>query len=298
MKPASPTLNPPTLDEQIDRGAVGAKATRWLHAKALRIGAKLALRGNLEKGARRLIQPIQYWRFPEYAFVAEEGAFKSTDLVLDIGSPKLFSLWVAKAVGAELWTTDINSYFIDEFRIIRDIEKIAEDRLHLEVQDGRKLTFPDNRFDKVYSISVIEHIPHDGDTDCIREIGRVLRPGGRAILTVPFWPEARDEFIEPSKIYWSKSSASAGGDKVFFQRRYSEATLHSRLVVPSGLTLKKLVYVGERILTGSERELADMLPGVSGPLHRWLSNWLHTPFSPTWQSLKKPLGAYLVLEKP
>src|SRR3712207_8939918 len=54
-------------------------------------------------------------------------------------------------------------------------------------------------FTKVYSISVLEHIPDDGDTRCAAEIGRVLAPGGTAVLTVPFAPTSRDEYTKPDR---------------------------------------------------------------------------------------------------
>lgn len=48
------------------------------------------------------------------------------------------------------------------------------------------LAFPDNSFDCVISFQVIEHIRRDREFVC--EIHRVLRPGGRFILTTPNAP--------------------------------------------------------------------------------------------------------------
>ena len=48
------------------------------------------------------------------------------------------------------------------------------------------LGFPDGSFDCVISFQVIEHIQRDGDFVC--EIARVLRPGGRFIVTTPNAP--------------------------------------------------------------------------------------------------------------
>lgn len=48
------------------------------------------------------------------------------------------------------------------------------------------LDFPDGSFDCVISFQVIEHIRRDGDFVC--EIARVLRPGGRFIVTTPNAP--------------------------------------------------------------------------------------------------------------
>ena len=48
------------------------------------------------------------------------------------------------------------------------------------------LDFPDGSFDCVISFQVIEHIRRDGDF--VREIARVLHPGGRFIVTTPNAP--------------------------------------------------------------------------------------------------------------
>jgi len=49
--------------------------------------------------------------------------------------------------------------------------------------DGRDLPFPDNRFDLVSALDVIEH--NEEDVTMLREIYRVLKPGGVVLVTVP-----------------------------------------------------------------------------------------------------------------
>lgn len=59
-------------------------------------------------------------------------------------------------------------------------------------EDLQALSFADGSFDLVLSSDVMEHMPDPYRAHA--EIFRVLRPGGRHILTVPFYPwEARDE---------------------------------------------------------------------------------------------------------
>jgi SAM-dependent methyltransferase len=50
--------------------------------------------------------------------------------------------------------------------------------------DGRRLPFPDGDFDTVLSSQVLEHTPHPGDL--VKEMGRVLKPGGVLLLSAPF----------------------------------------------------------------------------------------------------------------
>ena len=160
------------------------------------------------------------------------------------------------------------------------------------------MSFGDESFDKVFSLSVLEHIPEDGDTACIREIARVLTPGGECYLTVPFWPQSRTDYLDDKAVYWAEHSVASGDGKVFYQRRYSEDDLFERLITPSDLELKELMYVGEKVMTDSDGEFSDRLPLISGPIQPLLSKLLHTPPVDSWRSLKKPLSALVVLRKP
>ncbi len=53
------------------------------------------------------------------------------------------------------------------------------------VGDATALPFPAGCFDAVIAAEVLEHIP--ADQAAMNEIARVLRPGGRAAVTVPAW---------------------------------------------------------------------------------------------------------------
>src|SRR5205085_3449156 len=46
--------------------------------------------------------------------------------------------------------------------------------------DAERLDFPDNTFDLIYSHGVLHHTPDT--TAAVREVHRVLRPGGRAVV--------------------------------------------------------------------------------------------------------------------
>jgi 2-polyprenyl-3-methyl-5-hydroxy-6-metoxy-1,4-benzoquinol methylase len=53
-------------------------------------------------------------------------------------------------------------------------------RFHTE--DITKMSFPENMFDAVVSMETIEHVAAD---DCLREIRRVLKPGGLSVISTP-----------------------------------------------------------------------------------------------------------------
>jgi SAM-dependent methyltransferase len=50
------------------------------------------------------------------------------------------------------------------------------------------LPYGDGTFDRVFCISTLEHLGPDGRAGALREFGRVLRPGGLAVLTVDVPP--------------------------------------------------------------------------------------------------------------
>jgi SAM-dependent methyltransferase len=56
----------------------------------------------------------------------------------------------------------------------------------LRRMDARKLDFPDGEFDVVYSVAVFEHI--DGVDQAAAELARVLKPSGRASVSVHLYP--------------------------------------------------------------------------------------------------------------
>lgn len=267
-----------------------------LYTYGLKVGSKL-LRKDPKAGLRHLVRPVNYWRTVEYRLICDAAQFEAGDRILDIGSPKLLSVYLAKVVGAEVYSTDIDDYFLETQSLVAQVEQVPPERLHLQVEDGRHLSFGDASFNKVYSLSVLEHIPNHGDTECIREIARVLSPGGRCFLTVPFWPSGRTDSIKDKGVYWTKHSVSSGDGQVFYQRRYSERELFERLITPSGLEIEQLTYVGEKVMKRSERELSDYLPAVTGPVQPLLSRLLHTAPATSWHALDKPLCALIVLAK-
>lgn len=83
-----------------------------------------------------------------------------------------------------------NLFRVKEY-IGTDVRVSGHDHRHSKVDvfyDGNRLPFDDNRFDSVFSSEVLEHLPHPGDM--LDELARVLKPGGRILVTVPFsWNE-------------------------------------------------------------------------------------------------------------
>lgn len=75
-------------------------------------------------------------------------------------------------------------------------------RYDLVRADARRLPFPNDHFDIVTAMDIIEHI--DRDKEAVSEIARVLKPGGRLLATVPaymsLWSE-HDEALHHFRRY-------------------------------------------------------------------------------------------------
>jgi SAM-dependent methyltransferase len=63
--------------------------------------------------------------------------------------------------------------------------RLMAPELEFEVQAAEALAFDDASFDLVVAREVIEHVPPDGVGAFVAELRRVLRPGGRLVVTTP-----------------------------------------------------------------------------------------------------------------
>jgi len=60
----------------------------------------------------------------------------------------------------------------------------GERRVAYYARSAERLGFPDAHFDRVFCLSVIEHVPRDLWPASMRELARVVKPGGRLVMTM------------------------------------------------------------------------------------------------------------------
>ena len=95
--------------------------------------------------------------------------------VLEIGCNRGSIVKRLQDLGVDAYGVDINSGAI--------ADGLTD---NLSIMDATDLKFPDNSFDKVYSLHTIEHIPDL--KRALAEMERVLKPNGRLVLTYPIEP--------------------------------------------------------------------------------------------------------------
>jgi ubiquinone/menaquinone biosynthesis C-methylase UbiE len=276
-----------------DNSALGSQRNRGI-AKNSRL--------SLYRLVHRFV-PIDYVRWREFSFSLEaiEKHVPSPRKILDISSPKLLPITFA----ASLKNSSVHSIDILESEVV-SVEN-ARRHLHLnnltsERMDARSLRFPDNSFDLITSISVLEHIEPEkgGEEPVVREIHRVLSPEGIAIFTVPFSRTYFAEFREGT-VYERKGRHD---EKQFFQRFYDLDTLMKSIVKLSPMNLVSLGFIEERFFLKSPRKRsAHYFSGTAfrtmifGPLYPLLSRiFLSRPKE--LKKCTKPYLACLVMKKP
>jgi SAM-dependent methyltransferase len=146
-----------------------------------------------------------------------------TARLLDVGTafaPPAYQHLLARLPAAELHGVDLVPFDLP--------------RVRSTVADVRALPFEDGSFDATVCISTLEHIGLDnriyfdqsgrrvdeeGDLAALRELGRVTRPGGRLLVTVP-----------------------GGGERRFdWQRQYSPSSF-AGVAARAGLTITEVEY--------------------------------------------------------
>lgn len=82
--------------------------------------------------------------------------------------------------------TDINETVINTARSIckRELSENLFDKILFETADATKLSYENESFDVVVAMSSIEHIPEKGYRQAISEISRVLKTGGKTVITL------------------------------------------------------------------------------------------------------------------
>lgn len=136
---------------------------------------------GLEPGTPAFYERIESRRYREHPWMRatmDFDAFAGQDL-LEIGFGMGTDLMQFARGGAHVSGIDLSPAHLE---ITSRRFELAGYPADLRLADGESMPFDDHSFDAVYSFGVIHHT--DNPAQVVSEIHRILRPGGRAILSV------------------------------------------------------------------------------------------------------------------
>jgi ubiquinone/menaquinone biosynthesis C-methylase UbiE len=229
-----------------------------------------------------LINPISIIRYFEFDFVRKNIDVKKNPSILDVSSPRALGFYLCKK-NKKIKYQMINPDPLD----IQEtkLQQTAFDIPNLKVtkKNALRLPYQSHSFDAVLSISVVEHINGHGDTKAIKEMWRVLRTGGKLIITTHVAKTGRNEYRLKDQYNLTHKKRK----KYFFQRIYSEATLKERILNQIPVKPAVVGLIGEK---------------QKGWFDSYINNWiqrelLETVYDP-WYMLNRFLTFDLIKQLP
>jgi SAM-dependent methyltransferase len=234
---------------------------------------------------------VRYWEFP---FAARHLPVDPVRC-LDVASPRLFSYYVASRVRPGVIRI-INPDERDARLTAAIAKRAGLGQITVEALPVSAIAPEQDTYDAIWSISVLEHIPGDGDTEAVRVLWKALRPGGRLIITVPVDRTAWDEF-RSTDIYGLGVPADERGH--FFQRWYDRNAVADRLLLPIDQPPAHIEWFGEA-------QAGTFAAYEQDWLHRGLSRVVDDPREiadhyrefTSWEEMPGQGVAGFVVEKP
>ena len=170
---------------------------------------------------------------------------KSTDTVLEFGAWNTYAAIPVSQKVKMLYATDSFAWAKREYSATYDemseqgtcspkrwMSEFSEYKnIVCEKADIENLHYKNNMFNKIYSISVIEHVPND--LQALNEVYRILKPGGIFTFTCEFHPTNSREF-----------SSSTGYYRVYTPSDLIDLITNSNFKFPRGLR-NKLINSGQ-----------------------------------------------------
>jgi len=189
-------------------------------------------------------------------FLEETGRLDERSEVLSVGAgDERIVFWLSNHVG-RMVATDIygEGSFADREAQVSMLEDPGAhapvqfgwrpDRLEVLKMDARELEFEDNSFDVVFTLSSIEHFGTPEDiARAASEIGRVLRPGGHAVIITEYMVRLHPLDAVPFEFALRVGTAGRRYRHAIARRRrplrevFTRRELKRDLIKPSGLEL-------------------------------------------------------------
>ena len=277
----------------MDTAAINPAVLKQIAAHHRSLGFKCQLKG------------LPYERCAELSWVIDylKPHFREDLQYLDVGSGesplptflRAHSLWEITCLDKCPWVWKQHRFWAR----IHATKKRAE-RFHVIEANLLEADLPEESFDLITCISVIEHFEGNSDSAAIKAAARLLRPGGRLVLTTPVNEPFFAEFYLQTSVY----GVDFQGSPVFYQRHYDLASVAARIIKPAGLMEIQRVYFGEYGFQCFEKVLQR--PKPLRALYAWSTprlamrylSYRPYPISRRDMRMNTASGLILVLEKP
>jgi SAM-dependent methyltransferase/uncharacterized protein YbaR (Trm112 family) len=195
---------------------------------------------------RSLVGRLSAYPIPELPLPPGAG-----ERLLDVGCN--WGRWTLAASAAGYRVVGIDPS-LDAIAAAKRVSAQLEREAEYLVADARHLPFPDASFDVGFSYSVLQHFGKEDALRALREIRRVLRPGGRALVQMAnaFGPRnlyrqlVRLRFREPRGLfgvrYWTPDELLAAFSDAIGPARISVDGFFALNAQPSDVELLPLRY--------------------------------------------------------
>jgi SAM-dependent methyltransferase len=218
-----------------------------LHIQAIIyfLGLKLLAQGKLRlvTSQKLLSSPMDSVRYFEFDFFYHRFIYHSDfKNYLDVSSPRLFPTLILHNyphIKAAIVNPDIK-----DLNITKELVSACgfENRCRLLSDPIANLTLPEESFDIITSMSVIEHIPGDGDVIALKKMWSLLRPNGKLFISVPCARIAFEEYTD----YNEYGLLTPDEDSyVYGQRFYDKKLIEDRFWNITGIPTNIAIY-GEK----------------------------------------------------
>ena len=184
--------------------------------------------------------PMNYVRIIEAPLTLSLIDLKKECKILDISSPKFLSLYLGVNGFPEITISDVDDYFVGDFKIYARNFRFSP---RIEAFDATNIPFGDNSFDRVFSISALEHVADNGDREIAEEVARILKSDGIFVITAPASNSYSEEWLKEKNFYWPTKIREDG--RAFFQRRYDEHSIRERFG-SIGFKIEDIIFIAER----------------------------------------------------
>jgi ubiquinone/menaquinone biosynthesis C-methylase UbiE len=140
-------------------------------AEVYELGVELLFRGTADVMRRQIIPPIT-------RFVREHGDDRVRLLDVACGTGRTLHQLSRAHPAMRLWGVDLSPAYVRAARKRLD----SVDELTLAVENAEQLPFADGAFDVATSVYLFHELPRNARRNVMRELHRVVRPGGIVVL--------------------------------------------------------------------------------------------------------------------